>query len=691
MSSVRSNKSSTGTLKRVTRSQTIANNAENPQIKNTNLENEQVIIQDTYGPPPTTTNNTLQTHKSNDTIENTTVISTTIDISDRDIIMGNTIETNNLSQQSSSSSSLPAVTKPYQNLAHSIHASDKGKNVLHDTNNIINNENSFNTFLQSPPNVDHHTPYQQPINSDFYDANNITSISDTENLTINDNTEFHLSFAILNDFPGYMGIQNCYRVKIVKIAFYDEAEQTRYNKTVKLVDIPKHIYNLIILETVSKEIGPIIHFYEPKSFNSKQVTKPSSRKSKPSFFKQLKIEFENQSAVQKIVTENIWSLTIGDFNIRILPNEIKSIAYTERTTYQYKLTGLLINSTLKSLQPLLNKIHAKTCTFVPTDRRRLTRSAYIYITQKDFVSKNKTLNINNHNIYIMNPKLKHCTICGSPSHDFKMCSANMGPTTDKLNQTNNNNRLLLHNSTRNSSLLFKHPLNTTKRHQQHKQSKTNAQPQTKDTQKKVYQSQNQNDILLQQILKENAELKSLLQQSLQKINALQTIQKDITDIKKNVLDNKEKISQTNTKVDIVITRTEELNQNVLAIQPANKHDTQYRRKKEKINPTPFNKTTNKYNFNPQIDSFSDIGSLKTIESIIDDNTGKETTTNKYSLNINPPKHLINDTESKYMENINYEDSSFLTESLQDPYETSSRLGETSTSQWNFNPLRKWTS
>ncbi|RIA91592.1 hypothetical protein C1645_736971 [Glomus cerebriforme] len=478
MSSVHSNKSSNKTLRRVTRSQSTNNNTETQYKTTTNLDNKKNIISDTYGPSPTNTINVQTISEIKNNIENTAVVTTTVATSDKDIIMGNTIEETNLAQNSSSSSSLPAITTPHQNLAHSIHATEKGKNPLHSSNTNQNTHNTFNMIFTMPQNDDHQTTSNNtPINDDFNDTNNLTFISDTDNLTINDYTDLFLSFALLSDLPS-----------------------------------------------------------------------------------------------------------------------------------------------LKSLEPLLKKIHARTCTFVPTDKRHITKSAYVYIIQKDFINKNKTININNHNIYIMNPKLKYCT---------KQYSKEYHPLTDTRT---------------------KPPPTTSKR---------------------------------------KCRIKSLLQQSIQKINTLESIQKDINEIKKNVLDNKEKITQTNTKVDIVITRTEELNQNILTIQPMNQNTYTHRRKKEKLLTPNTNDTSNKFAFNPKIDTFSNIGSLKTISSIPDNNFIKPSTGNNYLIPINPPKHLINETESEYMENMNYEESSSPSDNAQNIYDQSNNLGEPSTSQWNFNPLKNW--
>ncbi|RIA95712.1 hypothetical protein C1645_733835 [Glomus cerebriforme] len=711
MSSVRSTKSSNKTLRRVTRSQSATSNIETQLETTTNLDNEKNIISDTYGPSPITTPNDQNLSEIKQNIENTAVITMSIETSDRDIIMGNTREESISTHILSSSSSLLAITTPHQNLAHSIHATEKGKNSLHNSNTNQNSRNTFNMIFTSLQNDDHHTTSNNaPINNDFNDTNNLTFISDTENLTINDYTDFYLSFALLNEMPynslhkikteilrhflnvpsfrGFMEIQNYYGVKILKIAFYDEAErnsihniyiskfntcfynyepnyieqiiipilESKYDKTNKVVDIPKHIDNTIILETISKEIRSIVNFFEPKKYadrhNSQSRPPAQSKRSRPSFFKQLKIEFENSSSIHKIIEQEIWSITVGDFTIRILPNEIKSIAYIERSSYQYKLIGLPINSTLKSLEPLLKKIHTKTCTFVPTDKRCITKSAYVYIAQKDFISKNKPLNINNHNIYIMNPKLKHCTF----NNKFKS--------------------------------LIQTPLNKSKPPQANKQTANNERTNKNITLKNTAQRQTQENNLLQQLLKENAELKSLLQQLIHKINALESIQKDVNKIKKNILDNKEKITQTNAKVDIIITRTEELNQNVLTTQHTNQNTNTYRRKKEKLIQPTNNNSSNKYNFNPQIDTFSDIGRLKTISSILDTNINNTTPIKNYTIPINPPKHLINETESEYMESINYEESSSPSDIIQNTYDNSNNLSEQSTSQWNFNPLRK---
>ncbi|RIA86735.1 hypothetical protein C1645_740621 [Glomus cerebriforme] len=249
MSSVHSNKSSNKTQRRVTRSQSIANNMENSSKTTipTILDNEKNIVSETYGPSPYINISTQLNSEIKTNIENTAVITTTIDTSDKDIIMGNTIDTNNSLLQSSSSSLL-AITTPYQDLAHSMHTTDKGKNALHNSNTNKNSRNTFNTFYVIQQNDNHHTTSNSaPINNDFNDANNITSISDTENLTINDYMDLHLSFTLLDDLPynslhetkteilrhflnnssfrGYMGIQNYYGVKILKIAFYDKAER----------------------------------------------------------------------------------------------------------------------------------------------------------------------------------------------------------------------------------------------------------------------------------------------------------------------------------------------------------------------------------------------------------------------------------------------------------------------------------
>ncbi|RIA81068.1 hypothetical protein C1645_835314 [Glomus cerebriforme] len=745
MSSVRSNKSSTGTLRRVTRSQSTANITENNK-NTTNIENEKNIALETYGPSPNTNNPPKQDQAILNNIENTPVETTTIPTSDRDIIMGNTIDANNSLQQNSSP--LPAITTPHQNLAHSIHASEKGKTVLHKQNNNENSTNIFTTLYTPPPNVDNHTTSNyEPINNDFNDANNITSISDTENLTINDNTDTYISFALLNDLPyntiheikteirrnflntpafkGFMGLQNYYGIKVIKIGFYEEADrnsihniyisnlktrfynyepqyieqiitpilESKYNKTIKIVDIPKHIDNSLIIEVLSKEIGPICNYYEPiKSYNKNNPQSQNlnrQQQQRPSYFKQLKIEFENTSSIQNIVQNDIWSITIGDFSVRILPNEIKSIGYINRTSYQYKLTGLPINSTIKSIEPLLKKIKARTCTFTPTDKRRITKSAYVYVSKEDFINKNKTLNINNHNIYIMNPKLKHCTVCGSPTHDFKSCNSTANLTPNK-HTANNQNRLTLSQFNNKFKSLIQTPLKKPDLSRNSKRPLNTRNPQ-QTYKAPVHKADQPSDRkLIEQLLKENAELKTLLHQSIQKLNNLQSITKDIAEIKKNVLDNKEKIAQTNTKIDIVITRTEELNQNVLNINVLNeKPQSTYRRKREKLSSSTPKDNTNKFSFNPQIDSFSDIGSLKTISSIPDNANKSIANKNDFSIPLTIPKHLINETESEIMESMVYEESPSQSVNDNSQYDYDNNLGETSTSQWNFNPLKNW--
>ncbi|RIA91127.1 hypothetical protein C1645_737317 [Glomus cerebriforme] len=629
---------------------------------------------------------------------------------------------------------LSPVTMPHVTLQGSIHASNKGKSVdrpLNGTNQSTSND--FNTLYTTPTNNDlQQTQENATIINEFDDANKIITISDIEDVELNDNTTTYLSFALLNDFQynslhdlktsirrhfldnesyiSIKGIQNYYGIKIIRIAFNDEAyrnsihniklnglqvkfynyENTyidqiiiplleeRYNKTIKIVDIPTHIDNSLIIETISKNIGPVINAVEPKPYKPRipnnQPNNSNTRKPHQSFFKQLKIEFENYNTIQKILNEDIWSIKIEDFCIQILPAEIKSIGYKERTAYQYKITGLPISCILNSIQLLLTKIKARTCTFTPIDKRRITKSAYVNVASADFIPKNRTINITGHNVYVLNPNIKHCTICGAPNHDYKLCSTVIPNTVNKnssayvnrltVDQFNNKFRSLIQSSSKQNNNNNLYPRNRTK--QQHGP---------------------KNKTLIERLLQENAELKQLLHQSIQKIDSLQNLKNDVVEIKKNVLDNKEKIGQVNTKADIILSRTEELNQNIISLDKTPQRNPTYKRRKEiKSTYTP-NVTSTIASFNPQIDSFSNVGSLQTITSINEPNNfqSKKHTTGDIHLTV--PKCYIMEQESEFMENMNYEESSNVSESLNDQPPTKNSA-QPSSSTW-FNLLKQW--
>ncbi|RIA84482.1 hypothetical protein C1645_832195 [Glomus cerebriforme] len=159
----------------------------------------------------------------------------------------------------------------------------------------------------------------------------------------------------------------------------------------------------------------------------------------------------------------------------------------------------------------------------------------------------------------------------------------------------------------------------------------------------------QDKTLIKRLLKENAELKQLLHQSIQKIDSLQQLKNDITEIKKDILDNKEKIGQPTTNT--------------------------------------FSHNTNQ--FNPQIDSFSDIDSLKTMTSLNEPTTQCPRKHTPENIQLNVSKHLITDNESENMESINYKESSNPAESFNNP-SYSNNQAQTSTSSWYLNPLKQWT-
>ncbi|RIA91649.1 hypothetical protein C1645_736949 [Glomus cerebriforme] len=191
------------------------------------------------------------------------------------------------------------------------------------------------------------------------------------------------------------------------------------------------------------------------------------------------------------------------------------------------------------------------------------------------------MNINNYTIYVLNPNIKHCTVCRSPSHDFKSCSTNTGNLTNNKNK-NNVNRLTVNQFNQKFKSLIQNTYrpNNGNTKQGPSNFKTKRSPKSITSQTPKSNNITNDNTLINRLLQENAELKQLLRQSIEKIDALQQLKQDVTEIKKNTIDNKEKIGQLNTKTDIIISRTEEFNQNIISINRPTQNTNTYKRKKE---------------------------------------------------------------------------------------------------------------
>jgi hypothetical protein len=78
---------------------------------------------------------------------------------------------------------------------------------------------------------------------------------------------------------------------------------------------------------------------------------------------------------------------------------MSSKIYTERTSFGYKITGLLVNVTTQDLKPILKNIKAKTCTIQPKHPRATFKCAYVYVEEQDFQEKIVKISTLNMTIY----------------------------------------------------------------------------------------------------------------------------------------------------------------------------------------------------------------------------------------------------------------------------------------------------
>ncbi|RIA89568.1 hypothetical protein C1645_738546 [Glomus cerebriforme] len=180
MSLVRSDKTNNGTTRRVTRSQSTSTNIESlpKNSNNINIENEKEIINQTYG-----NIENLSLMINNPSIpkeiisEPQPVVTNTIPIIDKDIVMGNT-EVFEITSSSPQKLLTPVIT-PHVILDESIHNSRKGKSVLRNSNNTNqNNHNDFTTLYTTLTAEDQQsTAINELINVEFNDANKIFTLS----------------------------------------------------------------------------------------------------------------------------------------------------------------------------------------------------------------------------------------------------------------------------------------------------------------------------------------------------------------------------------------------------------------------------------------------------------------------------------------------------------------------------------
>jgi hypothetical protein len=134
-------------------------------------------------------------------------------------------------------------------------------------------------------------------------------------------------------------------------------------------------------------------------------------------YKQILITFEDDRATKYLYANDIWSIEIKTFMVRILPGQINSEEYHKRTSYHYTVTGIPLNANVLDLKPIIEHVKGKTCTFNRTNKFLTSKSANIFVNKDDFQDQRKSIELFNNTIYILpNYKDRFCLNCGHPAH-----------------------------------------------------------------------------------------------------------------------------------------------------------------------------------------------------------------------------------------------------------------------------------
>jgi hypothetical protein len=309
---------------------------------------------------------------------------------------------------------------------------------------------------------------EQPYFYSFALLNNFQNYHDKEYVKY----QIRTSFSSYDTFAGILNITAIGNIPIViikfsneidrnalhkvtnnelKVTFYNYEQDTideiigyellkLENKSIKLIDVPLSLETQYIIEIVNKKIGQVCSYRETikskRSFNgpiNPQRYRNQNRNQQPTF-KQITVIFKNDNIVNNIYRDKVWTLQVENFFLRIVPSNTSLKAYTERTSFGYKITGLPVNITTQDLKPILKSIKAKTCTIQPKHPRATFKCAYVYVEEQDFQEKIVKITTLNTIIYVFPQVLnKHCSICGNPSHKFTKCN-NVTSTPNQDNQ-----------------------------------------------------------------------------------------------------------------------------------------------------------------------------------------------------------------------------------------------------------------
>jgi hypothetical protein len=240
------------------------------------------------------------------------------------------------------------------------------------------------------------------------------------------------------------------------IEIYNEENINRYiknicdqtdNNIIKIIDIPINYDSATLAQHVANITGQKIKTLteltripnnnrfnnrtrynnsrnNPNNNNNNNANNNNSRTFPPRrpIYKQILITFEDDRATKYLYANDIWSIEIETFMVRILPGQTNSEEYRKRTSYHYTVTGIPLNANVIDLKPIIEYCKGKTCTFNRTNKFSTSKSATIFVNKDDFQDTRKSIGLFNNTIYILpNHKDRFCLNCGHPKHLLQEC------------------------------------------------------------------------------------------------------------------------------------------------------------------------------------------------------------------------------------------------------------------------------
>ncbi|GET03450.1 hypothetical protein GLOIN_2v1847066 [Rhizophagus clarus] len=315
------------------------------------------------------------------------------------------------------------------------------------------NANSLDASIHNS----HMTKFDQPPIVEQLDLNTfaIKELFETKNFQ-QIQKKIRERFSTINGFECIEPEETYNDTKIVKISFSNQSSRDAINGVKKGNDpVIFHTYNKENVDTLTKEFrnnkashiirvmhvpkifkesdiikifsvyGEIKSISKTKTSNTSKNRPNRNKKTSSTLYDTYFIAFTDARSAKKFFINDIWSIQVEKFLLRILPVDPTNEEYQRRTEFSYKITGLHMDTTFYDIEQIIKKIKGQTCYLPPIEinSKRKTRTAYIYVKPEDYqheiwnvpVGKDRT-------IYITPSNHSVCSVCGDHNHNVSTCN-----------------------------------------------------------------------------------------------------------------------------------------------------------------------------------------------------------------------------------------------------------------------------